>query len=209
LDCVSKLTSHAGVTSGLYRGSAVTVLREAQAYGVWFLSYEYLMNAHAARNKIDRNQISTPMIALYGGLAGEMLWLGSYPFDVVKSKMQTDGFGDKQRYKNMRDCFAQTWREAGPRGFWKGIGPTLLRAMPVSAGTFATLVLPVFLLELPSASIRFMVVVLALALGLCCIHLRSGSQAPLRHEPIKMHGAWPASGYSVQTWWYLPTHPVY
>lgn len=138
LDCVRKLTSHAGVTSGLYRGSAVTVLREAQAYGVWFLSYEYLMNAHAARNKIDRNQISTPMIALYGGLAGEMLWLGSYPFDVVKSKMQTDGFGDKQRYKNMRDCFAQTWREAGARGFWKGIGPTLLRAMPVSAGTFAT-----------------------------------------------------------------------
>jgi solute carrier family 25 carnitine/acylcarnitine transporter 20/29 len=37
----------------------------------------------------------------------------------------------------MRDCFAQTWRAEGARGFWRGIGPTLLRAMPVSAGTFA------------------------------------------------------------------------
>jgi len=34
-------------------------------------------------------------------------------------------------------CFAQTWKLEGVRGFWKGIGPTLVRAMPVSAGTFA------------------------------------------------------------------------
>ena len=67
----------------------------------------------------------------------EALWLASYPFDVIKSKMQTDGFGAGQKYKSMRDCFGQTFRAEGARGFWKGIGPTLLRAMPVSAGTFA------------------------------------------------------------------------
>jgi len=137
LDCIRKLSANAGVTNGLYRGTAVTILREAQAYGVWFLTYEFLMNADAKRNNIKREQISTPKVALYGGLAGEMLWLASYPFDVVKSKMQTDGFGEKARYKNMRDCFAQTFKAEGMYGFWRGIGPTLLRAMPVSAGTFA------------------------------------------------------------------------
>ena len=76
-------------------------------------------------------------VATYGGLAGEALWLSSYPFDVIKSKMQSDGFGPNRKYGSMRDCFAQTWRLEGARGFWKGIGPTLLRAMPVSAGTFA------------------------------------------------------------------------
>lgn len=95
------------------------------------------MNADAARNKIDRKEIPIEKIALYGGLAGEMLWLGSYPFDVVKSKMQTDGFGEKQRYGSMRDCFKQTYVVEGLGGFWRGIGPTLLRALPVSAGTFA------------------------------------------------------------------------
>lgn len=107
------------------------------------------------------------------------MWLASYPFDVVKSKMQTDGLDweattrkpaavqatrampqslgqaakgavegaphaetvlEKQygvrKYKNMRDCFAQTWRQEGMGGFWRGLGPTLLRAMPVSAATF-------------------------------------------------------------------------
>jgi solute carrier family 25 carnitine/acylcarnitine transporter 20/29 len=137
-DCVRKLSSGGGgVLHGLYRGEAVTVWREAQAYGVWFLTFEYLMNADAARNRIDRKDVPTYKIAFYGGLAGEALWLASYPFDVVKSKMQTDGFGADQRYRSMRHCFAQTWRAEGMRGFWKGIGPTLLRAMPVSAGTFA------------------------------------------------------------------------
>ena len=95
------------------------------------------MNADMKRNNVTREQISSPKIAFYGGLAGEALWIASYPFDVVKSKMQSDGFGKEQRFKSMRDCFAQTRKLEGARGFWKGIGPTLVRAMPVSAGTFA------------------------------------------------------------------------
>ncbi|KAL7619612.1 carrier protein ymc1 [Parahypoxylon ruwenzoriense] len=137
LDCIRKLSAHSGVLQGLYRGEAVTIWREAAAYGTWFLTFEYLMNLDAARNRISRSEVPSYKVALYGGLAGEALWLASYPFDVIKSKMQTDGFGKDMKYKTMRDCFAQTWRGEGMRGFWKGIGPTLLRAMPVSAGTFA------------------------------------------------------------------------
>ncbi|KAI1344517.1 mitochondrial carrier domain-containing protein [Xylariaceae sp. FL0016] len=137
VDCVRKLSAHGGVLRGLYRGEAVTVLREAQAYGMWFLAFEWMMNADAARNRVRRADVPAYKVALYGGLAGEALWLGSYPFDVIKSKMQTDGLGADMKYKSMRDCFAQTWRAEGMRGFWKGLAPTLLRAMPVSAGTFA------------------------------------------------------------------------
>jgi len=137
IDCVKKLVSKGGVSKGLYRGTSVTLLREAQAYGMWFLTFEYLMQADARRNGINRKAIPTWKVALYGGLAGEALWLASYPFDVIKSKMQCDGFGEKQVYKTMRDAFSQTMRKEGIMGFWKGIGPTLLRAMPVSAGTFA------------------------------------------------------------------------
>ena len=96
------------------------------------------MNLDMARHNYSRKEISSPKVALYGGLAGEALWIASYPFDVVKSKMQSDRLGvGQQRYRSMRDCFGQTWRAEGWRGFWKGIGPTLVRAMPVSAGTFA------------------------------------------------------------------------
>ncbi|KAH9819893.1 carrier protein YMC1, mitochondrial [Teratosphaeria destructans] len=135
LDCISKLSRSPNVPLGLYRGTSVTWLREAQAYGFWFLTFEYLMQNDAKRNNISRKDIATWKIAAYGGIAGEMLWIASYPLDVVKSKMQSDGLGDKQRYKNMRDTFAQTWKQEGAMGFWRGIGPTLLRAMPVSAAS--------------------------------------------------------------------------
>ncbi|KAI4109011.1 MAG: hypothetical protein L6R37_000729 [Teloschistes peruensis] len=138
LDCVRKLSSQGGaVLKGVYRGQAVTVMREGMAYGMWFLTFEYLMNRHAASYSLPRSEISAPLIALYGGLAGEALWLSSYPFDVVKSKMQSDEFGSRMRYPTMRGCFQQVWREEGMRGFWRGLGPTLVRAMPISAGTFA------------------------------------------------------------------------
>lgn len=138
LDCIQKLSRSPSIASGLYRGTSVTLLREAQAYGAWFTTFEYLMNTDAQRNSIKRSEIPTWKIAFYGGLAGEMLWIASYPLDVIKSKMQTDGFGAEQRYKTMRDAFAQVWRHEGLAGFWRGIVPTLIRAMPVSAGTFAT-----------------------------------------------------------------------
>ena len=137
IDCVRKLSAHEGVLAGLYRGEAVTILREAQAYGVWFLAFEYMMNADAARNGIKRDEISQVKVATYGGLAGEALWLSSYPFDVGMRMRLSDCFAPDKMYRTMRVFFAVSWRGEGARGFWKGIGPTLLRAMPVSAGTFA------------------------------------------------------------------------
>jgi len=139
LDCIRKLGAQngGGLLSAVYRGQAVTIWREAFAYGAWFTAFEWMMNSDAARNRIDRADVPAWKVALYGGIAGEALWLASYPFDVVKSKMQTDGFGAAKRYPSMRACFAETWRAEGARGFVRGIGPTLLRAMPVSACTFA------------------------------------------------------------------------
>ena len=125
--------------AGCTRGSAVvTALREVQAYGVWFLTFEALMRADVARNGRERKaEVPTALVAAYGGIAGEELWIASSPLDVVKSLMQTDGFGEEMRFRTMRAAFRETWREGGAGAFWRGIGPTLVRALPVSAGTFA------------------------------------------------------------------------
>ncbi|RCI11347.1 hypothetical protein L249_7606 [Ophiocordyceps polyrhachis-furcata BCC 54312] len=139
LDCARKIAVEAGGwLPGLYKGTCVTLLREATAYGAWFATFEALMTADVNRNRrTDRAQVPAWKVAFYGGLAGEALWLVSYPFDVIKSKMQTDGFGVTCRYPTMRSCFVHTWQQGGFAAFWKGIWPTLFRAMPVSAGTFA------------------------------------------------------------------------
>ncbi|KAL2878098.1 proline dehydrogenase [Colletotrichum sp. CLE4] len=137
-DCVRKIAQHSGI-KGLYRGQNVTLLREFHGYGIWFAAYEGFLSMAMAREGIEyRQDLASWKIAVCGGLAGEALWLGSHPLDVIKSKMQSDGFGGEQKYLTMRDAFRQTWREGRFRGLFRGLVPALLRAMPVSAGTFAT-----------------------------------------------------------------------
>lgn len=69
-----------------------------------------------------------------GAIAGEAYWLSCFPIDLLKSKLQSDSW-ESPKYKNLVDCYAQT-KKNGIGGFYQGIGPCLLRAMPVNAITF-------------------------------------------------------------------------
>lgn len=124
---------------GLYRGSTITLLRESQAYGVWFLTYETLIAyIQKTRGYKERGDITTPELLLAGALSGNALWLSSYPLDVIKSNIQSDGFGTDSKYKGKISLATKAiWASGGARGFWKGIVPCLIRAFPCSAGTFA------------------------------------------------------------------------
>ncbi|KAL4898750.1 mitochondrial carrier protein [Aspergillus ambiguus] len=133
--CIRHIVQQGG-PSGLYRGQTATMLREFHSYGIWFSVFEVLLSLAMKVEEKPRDQIAGWKIAACGALTGEVLWTANYPFDVVKSKMQADGFGADRRYRDMRDVVRQTWAEAGARGFFNGLGPTLLRAVPVSAGTF-------------------------------------------------------------------------
>ncbi|KAF2716169.1 mitochondrial carrier protein [Polychaeton citri CBS 116435] len=135
LDCARKIMRTFGI-AGLYRGQVVTLLREFHGYGIWFAAYEACVRYAAHRADKPREQLPNHTFALCGGVAGEALWLGSHPLDVLKSKMQSDGFCKLQRYPTLRSAFTQTWQSGGFRALFSGLGPALLRALPVSAGTF-------------------------------------------------------------------------
>lgn len=121
---------------GIFRGITVTLMREMQAYGVWFLCYESMLAKMKGARK--RLEVSTWELLACGAVAGNAFWLSSYPLDVIKSNIQSDGFGKDSKFggsivKAARSIHAL----AGLAGFWKGIVPCLLRAAPCSAGTFA------------------------------------------------------------------------
>ncbi|KAK9460215.1 mitochondrial carrier domain-containing protein [Lipomyces oligophaga] len=144
-DAIRKIYSAQGLP-GIFRGQTVTLLREAQAYGLWFLTFEYLMQSIQNLRGVKRHDIPAWQVAGCGALAGEVLWLGSYPLDVIKSKVQSDGFGKDAVYKGAIDAARKTFNTAGLSGFWKGLIPTLLRATPCSAGTFMSVELTMRLL---------------------------------------------------------------
>ncbi|GES63108.1 sugar O-acetyltransferase [Aspergillus terreus] len=95
-DCIRRIVQQSG-PAGLYRGHSATMLREFHSYGVWFSVFEVLMAATMRAEDKPRDQIAGWKIAACGALTGEVLWTVNYPFDVVKSKMQADGFGVDRR----------------------------------------------------------------------------------------------------------------
>ena len=57
------------------------------------------------------------------------IWAVIYPIDMIKSRMQTDGFtpATGQKYASTLDCVRTVWRTEGIGAFTRGLGPTLIR----------------------------------------------------------------------------------
>lgn len=134
-DCLRQITRKAGI-AGLFRGNVPCLIREFHGFGLWFVTYEALVQYDMQKMNRTRKEVPLWNIAFYGGLAGEVLWFGTYPIDVIKSKMQCDGFGQDQKFRNMRAAIADTWQQNGTRGFFRGLVPTLSRTIFTSGATF-------------------------------------------------------------------------
>ncbi|EHY60585.1 hypothetical protein HRR83_000342 [Exophiala dermatitidis] len=135
-DCIRQIYGTAGV-KGIFRGQGIAVLREFQAYGCYFVTFEACMQMLAEARGDRRENLPTWLIAPCGALAGIGFWVGSYPLDVVKTLIQNDGFGQNRVYKNAWAATVHTWRQGKLPAFFRGLGPTLFRTMLSSSGTFA------------------------------------------------------------------------
>lgn len=68
-DAIKKIYGQRGI-AGIYKGQAVTLLREASGYGVYFLTYEKLVQWEMAKKGIRRDQIKPINSIAYGAAAG-------------------------------------------------------------------------------------------------------------------------------------------
>ena len=61
------------------------------------------------------------------------MWAVIYPIDMIKSRMQTDGFtkasSPPRQYVNTLDCVKKVWASGGIKAFSRGLGPTLIRCV--------------------------------------------------------------------------------
>ncbi|KAF9779223.1 carnitine/acyl carnitine carrier [Thelephora terrestris] len=137
---------------GLYRGITATGLRDT-GYGSYFFAYEATCRyfsqpvySHSNSDLIqsiesDLHTVPWPALLLAGGVAGVAGWITTFPFDVVKTRIQTTSAS--QTKKGLfhgggvtLSKIAQIWKDEGIRVFWRGLAPTLIRAIPVNMVTF-------------------------------------------------------------------------
>ena len=87
---------------GLYLGFNVTFVREVLALAVYFYSYEYTMRLFAPEGQ-GSSSTNIMWAFLAGGVAGPLSWLFPYPFDYVKTKVQSQSL-DKLEFKSATHC---------------------------------------------------------------------------------------------------------
>ncbi|EIM86944.1 mitochondrial carrier [Stereum hirsutum FP-91666 SS1] len=195
--------------AGLYRGITATVLRDT-GYGAYFLGYEATIRflspplsspAHMANQDPLLAEMSTTLslswapLLIAGGVAGILGWVCTFPFDIVKTRIQgsfdgsipgthphphqslstspsptprptsspspvrapastspllpnpsstpSGGGGgsvstDLYPYRTTWSTIVHSYRTEGVRVFFRGLAPTLIRAIPVNMVTFGT-----------------------------------------------------------------------
>jgi solute carrier family 25 carnitine/acylcarnitine transporter 20/29 len=104
----------------LYKGLSATLLRDTPGYGIYFLTYETL----------TKNKTKTPFeTAFYGACSGAFSWFFIYPSDPIKTLMQHKNYSFTKASKII-------YNQAGIRGFYRGYGMGLFRAMPLHGFVF-------------------------------------------------------------------------
>jgi solute carrier family 25 (mitochondrial carnitine/acylcarnitine transporter), member 20/29 len=133
-----------------YRAYPAVFLNETYGRGAYFVMYEtskgwfaHLMDTDTTAREHPINEqhplAGTLKVRMASAaVAGVFSWLVIYPMDVIKSKLQIDVNGVRYNNSVVR-CFQVTYREAGLAGLTRGLGYTLLRAVPV-----ASTVLPIY-----------------------------------------------------------------
>lgn len=135
---------------GLYLGMVPTLWRDVPGYAVFFASYEFLKRSFAALPFLraapgaaegadddphGAGGLSPVAVILAGGVAGMAYHTATYPFDVVKTRIQIQA-GPTPTYKGTLDCFRILYRQGGAGALFKGYVPTVLRSFPANAVGF-------------------------------------------------------------------------
>lgn len=119
--------------AGYFRGSFITLVREVPSFGIYFGGYELALQALTPPERENNPTAAARFLA--GGVAGVTSWFSIYPFDIIKTRVQSH-LCTKTVAPCWRTCAGQIYKEGGWRAFWRGLTPTLMRAFLVNGGCF-------------------------------------------------------------------------
>eukprot|EP01104_Vermistella_antarctica_P015729 TRINITY_DN5231_c0_g1_i2.p1 TRINITY_DN5231_c0_g1~~TRINITY_DN5231_c0_g1_i2.p1 ORF type:complete len:461 (+),score=56.68 TRINITY_DN5231_c0_g1_i2:306-1688(+) len=127
---------HSEGIGGLWTGYASSLMRDVPFASIYFTSYEYCKFAQV--RAMEGGKLTAKNHLLAGAGAGCIAAIFTIPFDVVKTRLQTQATLplEEQRYKGVRDCFSKIYRDEGARGFTRGLWPRLFYLTPSASLIF-------------------------------------------------------------------------
>jgi len=120
-DCFLKTIAHEGGVRVLFTGLCSTLARDVPGHAVYFVTYEAVSGWLTPEN----GQPAPAYAVIAGGsCSGIAYWCSIYPFDSVKSRIQTTGIVD-----SFGTVCVQEYQINGFAGLYRGLGVTLPRGI--------------------------------------------------------------------------------
>lgn len=139
--------------ANFYRGFICSVVGMIPYAGVSFFTHDVLqefcrnhvswtLKPHQNLGRPDINgdyarpELRIPAELACGGIAGAVAMTASYPFEVVRRKMQVAGALSPRVFAGMWETAKQLYLTKGPRGFFVGLSIGYLKVTPMVAVSF-------------------------------------------------------------------------
>jgi len=121
-----------------YRGFTVTIAGMVPYAGTSFLAWGYLRARFLPPPaEGPGHKQSTPIADLgFGAVAGALSQTASYPFEIIRRKMQVGGLTKPDTWMSWRETIGEIWRKGGVRGFYVGLTIGYLKVVPMTAISF-------------------------------------------------------------------------
>ncbi|XP_022200923.1 mitochondrial thiamine pyrophosphate carrier [Nilaparvata lugens] len=133
---------------GYFRGSSAALMVSGPLAGSQFLFYELFKSITLSVDYMREKDSETKLIPsgelICGSLSGVMSKLVTYPWDLVRKRLQFQnfqyarvGYGKNFTCKGLINCFKGTFEGENVLGLFKGLSPSLVKAALTTALYFA------------------------------------------------------------------------
>lgn len=123
---------------GFYKGLIPSLIQVMPYMGLAFASFDYV--------KRQMKERTLPILSgdfVAGAISGLISKTCTMPIDTIRKRLQIQGspyqayaVRDLPTYRGLIDCIQTIWQREGIRGYFKGLGMALTKAVPSTMTTF-------------------------------------------------------------------------